>query len=379
MKLLPFAVIFFMVYALGYPAFAAYTILRNKERIMQDQILRAKNSGNTRATNPHNYDFRKRYGKLYYQFKPWHYYWILMILFRKFSIAVCGLMFRRTPVFLLSFTLLILFTSYSAHVRHQPYMSLSERALVLQKYDSAQQGIDKMKVNMKAKKLNRMASKKTATAKFADMGNKAAESKQRRNQAAAYFWNYNAVETTLLTCAILVVLMGLMFQSDQIEPNSSQELALLSMAVLVIVGSMIYFGLVLLTEIMLGLGVGEKYIAACLNYKKKHQPENKPKAVEEEEVVMITNQSNPMMSNRRSMAVDDSAASKESAATITALQEEIKVLKKKVQAGNLVSYNSGKTTKRMATKKKFANNTSQKVAGAEETEEGSEQQKEEMI
>jgi len=364
-RLLPFAVVFFMLYALGYPAFAAYIILRNRERIMQDQLLRARNVGNTRATNPQNYDFRKRYGKLYYQFKPWHYYWILLILLRKFAIAVCGLMFRRTPVFLLSFTLLILFTSYSAHVRHQPYMSLSERAYVLEKYEADNKGKDSQKLDKRGGKkgISRMASKKTAKAKFEQMSDVAVASKHRREQAAAYFWNYNAVETTLLTCAILVVLMGLMFQSDQIVPNSMAELSLLTMGFLVIVGSMLYFGAVLATEILLGLGIGEKYITYCLKVKKKEKEVPVQKA-DEDELTMVQNHTmNPMNSG----VTEEKGVSEASTATISALQEEVKMLKKKVQASQLSSFASGKDKHKAkkGQKKTFAQDKHEASASSE--------------
>jgi hypothetical protein len=70
MTLMPWSIIGFVCYTFGYPAFLAFTIWRNRELIMEDQLLRAKCVGNDRLTNPHAYDLRKRYARSYYQFRP---------------------------------------------------------------------------------------------------------------------------------------------------------------------------------------------------------------------------------------------------------------------------------------------------------------------
>jgi hypothetical protein len=56
---------------------------------------------------------------------------LLYILTRKAGIATCGLVFRTNPGFMLAGVLLILFISYMVQVKHQPYMSTSQRALVI--------------------------------------------------------------------------------------------------------------------------------------------------------------------------------------------------------------------------------------------------------
>ena len=65
----------------------AFVLIKNRLLVQEDQLLRAQNTGKTRTSNPNAYEFRKRYHKLYYQFKPHHYYWILVIIARKFMIA----------------------------------------------------------------------------------------------------------------------------------------------------------------------------------------------------------------------------------------------------------------------------------------------------
>ena len=93
---------YLLIYTVGYPVLVAYLIFKNRMMIMEDQVLAAKEMGDSRLTNPHCYDFRKKYQKLYYQFRPDCYFWVLVVLGRKFGIAFTGLMFRKNPGFQVS-------------------------------------------------------------------------------------------------------------------------------------------------------------------------------------------------------------------------------------------------------------------------------------
>jgi hypothetical protein len=70
MTLMPWAIIATLVYGVGYPALVGYILWRNRELIMEDQLLRAKGTGHDRLTNPRAYEVRKRFRNLYYQFRP---------------------------------------------------------------------------------------------------------------------------------------------------------------------------------------------------------------------------------------------------------------------------------------------------------------------
>ena len=67
MMLLPWAVVAFIVYCVGYPAFVGYTLSKNRRLVMEDQLLRAMDRGLNRQTNPNCWDFRKKFSRLYYQ------------------------------------------------------------------------------------------------------------------------------------------------------------------------------------------------------------------------------------------------------------------------------------------------------------------------
>ena len=128
------AVILLVIYGIGFPVFVIVTILRHKGLIKEDQLLRASSLGGEPATNPYAWEIRHKYGKLYYPFKPGKIYWMEYIIGRKVGIAFAGLFFRSNPGFQLSFVLLILFASYVLQVKHRPYMSSSERVLVLEEH-----------------------------------------------------------------------------------------------------------------------------------------------------------------------------------------------------------------------------------------------------
>jgi hypothetical protein len=100
------------------------------QSVKTDQYLRARGLGTTRASNP-VFSFRKRYHRLYYMFKPAQHYWALVVIGRKFLIACASLLFRDTPVFLLSFCLLVLFVSYALQVCRADAVSCCMLVLVL--------------------------------------------------------------------------------------------------------------------------------------------------------------------------------------------------------------------------------------------------------
>ncbi len=61
--LLPFAVLALCGYCIAYPCALMFILYRNRMKIMEDQLLRAENRGETRLENPHCYELRKMYHK----------------------------------------------------------------------------------------------------------------------------------------------------------------------------------------------------------------------------------------------------------------------------------------------------------------------------
>ena len=83
--LVPVAVVALLVYVLGFPAALVAVLWQNRERIMEDQLL----------SNPNAFVLRTALGRMYYQFKPDAFYWTVVIILRKFFIALAPLIFAE--------------------------------------------------------------------------------------------------------------------------------------------------------------------------------------------------------------------------------------------------------------------------------------------
>jgi hypothetical protein len=117
----PLALFFAALYGVGIPIIFTVIVIRNRKKIKQDQVLRVLGTGSVRSENPH-YEFRKRYYKLYYRFKPRYHYWGEVILFRKFLIVLITIFLKHNPTLQATCAVMILFVSYSVHIRTLPYL-----------------------------------------------------------------------------------------------------------------------------------------------------------------------------------------------------------------------------------------------------------------
>jgi hypothetical protein len=70
----------------GIPGCFAYVLLRHRRGIGFDQRLRQRGEGESQLTNPFVF-LRRRYGKLYSDYKPEFCYWKLLLMGRKFLFA----------------------------------------------------------------------------------------------------------------------------------------------------------------------------------------------------------------------------------------------------------------------------------------------------
>lgn len=230
-ELLSPAIFGLIIYTLGYPLFILIILKLYKNRIKEDQLLRAAGIGDDRKTTTSSevYSVRKRWHKLYYHFKPGKTYWIFIIVNRKMWIAFAGLMFRGSPGFQLAFVLMILFASYVLQVQHRPYMSTAERNLVLEEHRKKAEEGDLDHIRIKPQMELAIARQSAADGlkkiqkKNRRMNNWMTNSKSVRRlgfdqeKNASYFWDYNTIEATLLACAVFVCLSGVMFESGRFD------------------------------------------------------------------------------------------------------------------------------------------------------------------
>jgi len=256
MRLLPYAIVGLLLYVIGYPLYVARVLQRNKWEIMEDQLLRAMGTGTSRLSNPHAYDVRKVYEKLYHAFKPdYAWWWMLVLLLRKLLMAATRNMFSKNAAFQMSLALLVMFVAYALQVRFRPFMSPGDRDSVLR--DHRLKAFDEVPAHTRlAASLKEVAVRRRRRGKATSMSALSAQSSiaDRANVAAAavgsWLINYNSVEAILLFCAVLVTLSGIMFETGQLDSEFYQrQRDLLASAVLIVmIGSILYFLVVLVVE-----------------------------------------------------------------------------------------------------------------------------------
>ena len=152
---------------------------------------------------------------------------MVIILTRKFLIAVSALMFRRTPAFQLAMTFLVLFVSYAYHVRAQPYMSMSQmREVVLEHEEKVRMEEKKFKLEKKTNGLAKPGLHMRARAMYGRKVEDVSRQRQalrqgmldasnhRSKQAMTFVTDYNTVESVLLFCGSVVALGGISLQSS---------------------------------------------------------------------------------------------------------------------------------------------------------------------
>lgn len=85
------------------------------------QGLRRQALGNSVASNPF-YFVRRRFQKLYSDFKPNMKYWRLLLLIRKLCLAFTTVLFIKWPIFQGAVSLAVMFGAYVIHAACMPYM-----------------------------------------------------------------------------------------------------------------------------------------------------------------------------------------------------------------------------------------------------------------
>jgi hypothetical protein len=226
------------------------------------------NTGDTKATNQRAYHIRVRFHKMYYYYKPGKSYWMLVILARKVSIAFCSLVFRTNPGFMLASIVGIMFIAFSLQTKHSPFMSTSQRQLVLAEHSikaesgdrthlHIQSSVQHVKTNQKrqtsARKQVSQSSRLSQIGAPASRGHAA----KHGTPSATYFFDYNTVELSLLFCAVLVCLAGIMFESDRFKETIDsgkmryawQRDMVTYVVIAIVFSSFVYLALVMINEV----------------------------------------------------------------------------------------------------------------------------------
>merc|ERR1711968_306379 len=249
-KLVPWAYACVLAYGLAFPVFVWFKFGNYKEIIFEDQVLFAQDRGRSPDTNPH-FAFRKRYSKLYKNYKPEKWYWVIVILVKKLGLCITALMFKRNPTFQLSVAVMILFWATSMQLSHRPFMSMFERSQIV---DEASKR-DFKRGEKLVRKMNAFGGDPADIMKLQNQL-KMEETAQKQisyalKLSSKYFVNYNTVEAYFLVASIFVCLSGVMFGSGYFTPShrKRQEALLCSLVITVVASSFIYYCYVIGMEI----------------------------------------------------------------------------------------------------------------------------------
>jgi len=250
MRLIVPAIVCLIGYTFGYPAFLAVLFYYRRALIMEDQLLRAKGAGDDHLTNPNAYPTRKAFGRAYYQFKPDTFFWVLAIILRKFFIAFTSLMFRRSGAFQLAASLLIMFLAYAAQVKWNPYMSPQEYEAVLKAHiESSYTSPIHARLRVTLANIENRGKKRTHRNLMTKDGR--VDYSAVLGILTTWLFNYNTVEAILLFSAIIVNLMGIMYQAGTVTSTvyRSGRDGITAVIIVVVALTITYFVTVVVTEI----------------------------------------------------------------------------------------------------------------------------------
>ena len=126
----PFGVAAVFVYSIGIPLWFAYVLVRHKDAMKQDQLLRAQGLGDD-TSNP-NLAVRRRYSRLYVDFRPETVGWRLVLLGKKFMLLATSLLYNSNAMFQASVSVAVLYGAFVVHMFVQPFLkraSVSSKGL----------------------------------------------------------------------------------------------------------------------------------------------------------------------------------------------------------------------------------------------------------
>lgn len=246
--LLPYAAAGCVVYVAGYPLAIFWNLWRKREQVMEDQLLRAKGTGNDRLSGPQTYEMRKMLGRVYYQFKPDYFYWSVVIMLRKFCfLAVMLVLFNRNGSYQMAACLLVLVMGYALHVRIQPYMGPGLYEDVLRDHQ------------LQSLTNSTHARLRASIAQVESRGRKRVHKNLlnfdgRIDRSAlttvlsGWLLDYNSVEAALIFAQIIVALMGLMMERKDANTYPDTMDATSTVTMLVVALAITYWALAMVVD-----------------------------------------------------------------------------------------------------------------------------------
>jgi hypothetical protein len=215
---------------------------------MLDQLLRAKGTGDDRLSNPSAFVLRMTYGRQYFQFKPdWH-FWILVVILRKFFIAITAVVFSKNSSFQMAACLMIMFLAYSAQMVVRPYMSAGEYDTVLSSHaESSFKSAIHSRLRQSIKGIEARGRKKVRKNLLTFDGT--LDRSAILGILTGWLFNYNTVEQIMIFASVIVCLMGIMYQANTTSSFYPGALdGVTAVVMITIIAAIVYFFVVVVTE-----------------------------------------------------------------------------------------------------------------------------------
>merc|ERR1711881_75234 len=192
------------------------------------------------------------------------FYWVLLVLVRKASIAGVALFLRTNAALQMSLLLVVMFIAFTVHAIGQPYVGLgrANKSAMLADYTDGldAQSSREVKIHALLEKSTVMDSRKQALADAASLS-RANEKAQAGGAGSGLdnapqvlvnlLTNLNTVESILLFVMTCVCLSGIMFASGQLDsPHyADQKLAVTWIIIVLVVFTCIYIGTIGFTAV----------------------------------------------------------------------------------------------------------------------------------
>jgi hypothetical protein len=246
-SLVPHAVIALLVYCVGFPCVLAFLLYSNREMIDKDMEMRALHLTRQRRQADH-YPMTLRYARFYKYFKPSCKYWNIVIMGRKFFLAMTALLFRGNATFQLSIALLGMFVAFVLQIHYRPYWSVEEQQeLVVQlrrkkNHDDVSDDVKQfmaMQQQMKAKAGGTGAMTGPRASELGAPKVETEEYEKVLQESNSLIFNLNTIEAVMLATTVVINLSGIMLSSGQfqdLQKTEKYQVNLITYVVLLAIG-----------------------------------------------------------------------------------------------------------------------------------------------
>jgi hypothetical protein len=242
--------IWMVVGVAGWPIGIAIWLRINRMTIMEDQLLRAKGTGNDRLTGPETFDFRRTWGRLYYQFRPDCWYWQVIIYLRKLIFLIVMLYsWNQNGGYQMVGCSIVLMCFYVLHVRISPFMGPDTYEEVLRDHQNKSMTSilhARLRTAIQGIETKGLRNNRKNVVQYDGSVNRSAV----LGFVLSSLFDYNTVEAILLFVTIMICNLGIVTELHSAFYNDSPDSASYGIVFLVTVSLIYYFSVAIWDAIL---------------------------------------------------------------------------------------------------------------------------------